>query len=170
MTQHDDDPFAPKTESGLKPETVHVKKSDNPLSSDALLAAQNDKVVVTLKGGAGYDAPWIVIHAADVQDAHNHFVGDNSKLLVDLMSRVQTASKEFVGRAPAREVVNAAAPAPTSNVPAGAQSAPNNETRQCKHGAMTYKTGSKGGRTWKAFMCPTPKGAPDQCEPQWIRD
>lgn len=164
MTQHDDDPFAPKTEEAP---AVRGKFPDNPVSADAIRLAElqsDNKVVVTLKGGASFSDPWIVIHANSVEDADSQM---DAKLAA-LMEKTQKVAKKFVelggGSAPT------AAPAPTSNVPAGAQSAPNNETRQCKHGAMTYKTGSKGGRTWRAFMCPTPKGAPDQCEPEWIRD
>lgn len=160
MTQHDDDPFAPKTE-----EVVQGKAPDNPESVLPIrrLGGDDNKVVVTLKGGASFSDPWIVIHANSVEEADAQM---DAKLAA-LMEKTHRVAKKFVevggGTAPA-------APAQTSSAPAGAQSAPNNETRQCKHGAMTYKTGSKGGRTWKAFMCPTPKGAPDQCDPQWIRD
>lgn len=41
--------------------------------------------------------------------------------------------------------------------------------RSCKHGGMTKRTGSGAKGPWKAFMCPSPKGTPDQCEPQWVR-
>lgn len=41
--------------------------------------------------------------------------------------------------------------------------------RSCKHGEMTKRTGSGAKGPWKAFMCPSPKGTPDQCEPQWVR-
>ena len=41
--------------------------------------------------------------------------------------------------------------------------------RTCKHGEMTRRTGSGAKGPWKAFMCPSPKGTPDQCEPGWIR-
>lgn len=164
MAQHDDDPFAPKTEEAP---VVQVRVPDNPRSADevmvAVAEAARDEVVVTLKGTG--ELPWIVIHTNSVANAVSHFNSD----LLTLMERAQNATVTFAGLRPAPVAVSSA-PTPTSNVPAGAQSAPNNETRQCKHGAMTYKTGSKGGRTWKAFMCPTPKGAPDQCEPQWIRD
>lgn len=41
----------------------------------------------------------------------------------------------------------------------------------CKHGAMTYKEGvsAKTGKPWKAWMCPSPKGTPDQCPADFIR-
>lgn len=41
--------------------------------------------------------------------------------------------------------------------------------RSCKHGEMTKRTGAGAKGPWKAFMCPSPKGTPDQCEPVWIR-
>jgi hypothetical protein len=41
--------------------------------------------------------------------------------------------------------------------------------KTCKHGEMTYRSGEKNGKTWKAYMCPSPKGTVDQCEPQFIR-
>jgi len=39
----------------------------------------------------------------------------------------------------------------------------------CKHGPMTYKTGTSSKGPWRAWMCPSPKGAPDKCETSWIR-
>jgi hypothetical protein len=39
----------------------------------------------------------------------------------------------------------------------------------CKHGSMTYKTGTSAKGPWRAWMCPSPKGAIDKCETSWIR-
>lgn len=47
--------------------------------------------------------------------------------------------------------------------------------RSCKHGPMTKRQGASAKGPWKAYMCPTPKGTPDQCdalflkrnEPEW---
>lgn len=41
--------------------------------------------------------------------------------------------------------------------------------KQCKHGSMKLRTGAGAKGPWKAWMCPSPKGTPDQCEPIWIR-
>jgi hypothetical protein len=41
--------------------------------------------------------------------------------------------------------------------------------RTCKHGQMSTRTGSGAKGPWKAYMCPSPKGTPDQCEPIWLR-
>lgn len=53
--------------------------------------------------------------------------------------------------------------------PSTRSSAPTTGSKACKHGEMTFRTGEKNGRTWKAYMCPSPKGTADQCEPQFIR-
>jgi hypothetical protein len=40
----------------------------------------------------------------------------------------------------------------------------------CKHGPMIYRESKPGAaKAWRAYFCPTPKGTPDQCEPQWIK-
>lgn len=41
--------------------------------------------------------------------------------------------------------------------------------KTCKHGVMSQRTGSGAKGPWKAYMCPSPKGTPDQCEPVWLR-
>ena len=37
---------------------------------------------------------------------------------------------------------------------------------------MIYREGvsQKTGKQWKGYFCPTPKGAPDQCAPQFLKD
>ena len=42
-------------------------------------------------------------------------------------------------------------------------------TPMCRHGAMEWKTGNKNGKEWRAWMCSAAKGAPDKCDPQWVR-
>lgn len=41
--------------------------------------------------------------------------------------------------------------------------------RNCKHGPMTKRQGSSAKGPWKGYMCPTPKGTPDQCEPIFLK-
>ena len=58
--------------------------------------------------------------------------------------------------------------APVSDYPTQTNTAsPSGKT--CKHGPMTPRTGNGAKGPWKAYMCPSPKGTPDQCEPEWIR-
>ena len=40
----------------------------------------------------------------------------------------------------------------------------------CPHGTMVLRKSQPGApKTWAAYMCPSPKGTADQCEPQWCR-
>jgi hypothetical protein len=60
------------------------------------------------------------------------------------------------------------APAPVQQPVQDASSA-TPSAPMCRHGAMEWKTGSKNGKDWKAWMCSAPKGAADKCDPQWVR-
>lgn len=163
MTDIDDDPFAPKT-----------AVADNPVSSDAgrppavvKTAAVGDgegKIVLTYKEGAGFDSSWTVVHANSVEDAKAILKDPEFKELLDLSKKAAAYFRG--GSTPSAPAAPAQA---RSNAPAAAEAAPDGDSRQCKHGEMVYRTGSKNGRTWKAFMCPSPKGTPDQCDAEWIR-
>ena len=41
--------------------------------------------------------------------------------------------------------------------------------KQCKHGNMSFKSGTGAKGPWKGWFCPSPKGTPDQCQPVFIR-
>ena len=69
-----------------------------------------------------------------------------------------------------------AASAPTSNVAYAAQAlggtpvaAAPDGGKQCKHGAMSFKTGTSAKGPWQGWMCAAPKGAADKCETIWVR-
>lgn len=175
MTDIDVDPFAPKA-----PEPVVVESGSGgagaqgtapvvKIGGSAKVPGEG-KLVTTLKGGASFTDPWIVLHAESLEETEEFFSEANAKRVAALMERVQNAGKHFVSLGGGSTPSAPAAPAqPRSNTPAGAQSAPDGDTRQCKHGEMQYKTGSKNGRTWKGFFCPTPKDTPDQCSPEFLR-
>lgn len=57
--------------------------------------------------------------------------------------------------------VPAAAPVATAAPAAGAH--------VCQHGPMTYRTGNGAKGPWQGYFCPTPKGTPGQCDPQFVR-
>lgn len=38
----------------------------------------------------------------------------------------------------------------------------------CQHGQRIGREGNGAKGPWRAFFCPTPKGTPDQCDPQWV--
>ena len=91
-------------------------------------------------------------------------------LLVEFQMNVLDYVKGIEG-IPTGTPAPVAAPALTVVPPTPAFApATNSDSRTCKHGPMTYKTGvGKTGAPWKAYMCPAPKDASDKCDPQWIR-
>jgi hypothetical protein len=148
-----------------------IPRGPKPLKKESV-SSEDGKITVTFKGGSAFDAPWIVLHAKDTADALDQVSGTNATALADLMTRVQQAAGHFVGLAPAKAPVAAGTGSVVSSAPpAGAVSAPGGESRTCAHGEMSFKSGvgASNGKPWKAFMCPTPKGTPGQCPPEWIR-
>ena len=80
---------------------------------------------------------------------------------------IKSTSNELSGGSSAPSVASVAAAfnaTPVQDVAASAGTAP-----VCKHGPMNYKTGTSAKGPWRAWMCPSPKGAPDKCETSWIR-
>lgn len=56
--------------------------------------------------------------------------------------------------------------APAAAAPVAA--APAQSGNSCKHGAMVYREGTGKRGPWRAYFCPAPKGAPDQCDPHFL--
>jgi len=54
--------------------------------------SDRDRVTVTMKGGSGFDAPWIVLHAKDVDEA-NKLLDDTEQY--GLVSKVIANSRRF---------------------------------------------------------------------------
>ncbi|GAB4584449.1 hypothetical protein [Nocardia sp. IFM 10818] len=170
------DPFSSASEAQDTQPTNGGSVFDAPAAPAAAPArpaapSGDGKVVLTFKGGAGYDAPWVVIHAADLQDAYNQVSAENAALLASVMQETQRAGQYFSGLGGS---------APKGGTGGGGQqrqqqrapqeSAPGGESRQCQHGEMQFKSGvGKNGKPWKAFMCPAPRNAPDQCSPEFLR-
>jgi hypothetical protein len=70
--------------------------------------------------------------------------------------------------APAAPTVAAVAQA-FNATPVAQAPAPSGGGNTCKHGAMTFKTGTSSKGPWQGWMCSTPKGAPDKCDTIWVR-
>jgi hypothetical protein len=136
------------------PKKVPAKK---PVVKPAVSTDADGKVTMTLKGGSGFDAPWVVIHAADIPDAYEQLSGDNAALLVEVMNKVAKASKYFnglylVGTDTNGNIQTSAgprqgAPRQSQQPPAGAP--------ECPPG-WEFKSGvSKNtGKPWKGFFPP----------------
>ena len=145
----DIDPFADvpaddTAESITTPTDIDPKENKNNMTTSN--DSQNN-LTVTLKGGSGFDAPWIVIHAGTPQDAIDVLNTDTMKHLTELTQKV---AGKFAGMGPAK-----AAPAQNSNgQPQGAQQAPAGAP-DCPPG-WTFRSGvsKASGKPYKGFFPP----------------
>ena len=128
------------------------------------LVEDKTEVVGTLKGGGGFDAPWIVIHAASILDLKDQTSGGEADVLVEVMENLWKASKKFQELGGPTQ-----SSAPKSyGPPAGAAQSPDGETHQCKHGQMQYRSviAKASGKPYRVFACPHPVKA-EECDPIW---
>lgn len=131
------DPFAGLQADNNNTDTVSKKENNMDIVSE-----DQNKITVTLKGGAGYDAPWVVVHAANATDALETL---NDEDLKTVLERAKKIGAFFAGG-------SAGAQAPASNgQPAGAAQAPGGQTPP---EGYVFKSGvsKKNGRPWQAFM------------------
>ncbi|MEU7104257.1 hypothetical protein ABZ951_04250 [Streptomyces sp. NPDC046215] len=124
--------------------------------------ADGDKVRVTLKGGAGFDAPWITIDAPSVADAVAQLSRkDEVKALADAAAKAgayfaATGKAATSGAAPKRFENGKVTPAPNPAADTGAYT--------CNHGQRNFKDGG----AWAAYFCGG-RGLDksEQCPPLW---
>lgn len=173
---------APK-KTTRKPRTTTTKKETT--VSEPIVENTKTGISLTFKGGTSFDAPWLVGHLGSLEEAAV-FLGldpadyaSPDELLKAVLKAAWGAAAYFHGQAPEKPAggTNGGGGGNGGNGGGGArparQQAPGNETRHCEHGEMVFKSGTtqsgpKAGETWKAFMCPAPKGA-NQCKPQWVK-
>lgn len=84
-------------------------------------------------------------------------------------SLIKSTGADLGGNATAAAVANlqAAGLAPVAVAPQAAAPAAGGNT--CKHGAMSFKSGTSAKGPWQGWMCASPKGAPDKCDTIWVR-
>ena len=130
------------------------------------LVEDKTEVVGTLKGGGGFDAPWIVIHAASIRDLKDQISGGEADVLVEVMENLWKASNKFQSYGTVGKVLKESYP--TAAAPVGATQSPDGETHHCKHGTMVYRAGiaKASGKPYRLFGCPHPVKA-EQCDPIW---
>lgn len=116
----------------------------------------NGEVVLTFKGGTGFDAPWIVIHGADLEDAHRQ-VTDEAVLLASLMTQVAKAGSHFAANG-SKSSTQGGNTGGRGSAPQGATEGPSWAPPKHRDDAV-YKTGvSKAGKVWHAWMSPEKGG------------
>ena len=153
-------------------------------------------LTVTMKAGTGYDAPWVVVRADNANQLHERL--DAVRPGFPVISEVATELAAIFATAKGLGATGVETPAPTpppnvipvappqqawaATPPAQAQQswvvppqatsttapAPVAGGKTCIHGAMSFKSGTKNGKPWSGFFCPTPKGTQGQCDPVWV--
>lgn len=153
------DPFAIEedtTQNNSEADTANETDNTTTTTKENKAMAENTegKIVVTLKGGKGYEAPWIVIHANDVQDANAQL---NDEGLADLIKQTKKVAEFFNGGA------NTQAESGPKGQPQAATQAPNGQEPP---EGYVFKSGvGKNGRAWKAFM---PADRNSDLKPIWL--
>lgn len=112
------------TSVDVQPEAAASAPATKPAARKASVEDSNGKVVVTLKGGKGYEAPWIVLHCDTVAEANGLLSDEGLKELID---RTTKAGQYFAKQGGVAAPAPAAVPAPAgSGSPYGAPQKPKN--------------------------------------------
>jgi len=132
-----------------------------------MAANENTKFQVNFKTSNG---TLINLYATDVKDLETGLTD-----LAMVASLIKTTDAELNG---------GKAPAPTAEsvaqqfnaTPVVAAKEPNynpapavveGQAPSCKHGVMSFRTGTSARGPWKGWMCAAPKGATDKCSTIW---
>jgi len=112
------------------------------------------------------DGTLINLYATDVKELESGLAD-----LGMVASLIKSTGADLNGTALAAATAALSAQFATTPVatPAPVQVQSSDGSKNCKHGPMSYKTGTSAKGPWQGWMCPTPKGAPDKCDPIWVR-
>lgn len=132
-----------------------------PATSRISVESDHFPIKVTLKGGPGYDAPWLTHDFRSVEEADQILNGPDGARLAGVLTRVQAVAEFFVSKnsTPKTARSGGGSSAPTADsAPAWMGSAPS-----CDHGTKKYVTKLRGdGSRWHAWGCNGTKD--NQCE------
>jgi len=127
------------------------------------MATEGTKFQINYKVNDGTLINW---DAASVRELES----DLADLAMNAMNIRATGLEQSGGSGPAPAPTVAAVAASFNATPVQAAPAPVAAGgNACKHGPMTFKTGTSTKGPWQGWMCPTPKGAPDKCDTIWVR-
>lgn len=121
------------------------------------MAVEGTKFQVNFKTS---DGSLINLYAATVQELESGL----ADLSMNAANIKATAAELGAASAPSGTAYAAQA---LGGTPVAAAAA--GEAKTCKHGAMSFKTGTSARGPWQGYMCPAPKGAVDKCETIWVR-
>jgi len=128
-----------------------------------LAANENTKFQINYKLT---DGTLINLYASDVKDLETGLTD-----LSMVSALIRSTAGELSGFATANAVasITQAFPSatPVAVTPTGQDAA--GAVKMCKHGQMSYRTGTGQKGPWQGYMCAAPKGAVDKCETIWVR-
>ncbi len=128
-----------------------------------MAANENTKFQINYKLA---DGTLINLYAADVKDLETGLV-DLSMVAQLIKSTAADLGGSNATAAAVQNIQAAFNATPVAVTSTGQDAA--TATKMCKHGAMSYKSGTSAKGPWQGYMCPSPKGAPDKCETIWVR-
>ena len=125
------------------------------------MATEGTKFQVNFKTA---DGTLINLYAATVTELETGL----ADLAMNSMN-IKTTAAELGSTQPRAAAPTAASVAQAFNATPVAPTAPAGGGNTCAHGEMVFKSGTSTKGPWKGYMCPTPKGAADKCDPIFVR-
>ena len=128
-----------------------------------MAANENTKFQINYKLN---DGTLINLYASDVKDLETGLAD-----LGMVATLIRTTGGDLTGyiAPPAPTVASVAESFGATPVAAPAPVVTEGQAPTCKHGNMTFRTGTSARGPWKAWMCSAPKGAVDKCDPIFLR-
>jgi hypothetical protein len=126
-----------------------------------MAANENTKFQINYKLN---DGTLINLYATDVKDLETGLAD-----LGMVATLIKSTGSDLHGGAPAPTVASVAESFNATPVAAPAPVVTEGQAPTCKHGNMTFRTGTSARGPWKAWMCSAPKGAVDKCDPIFLR-
>jgi hypothetical protein len=125
-----------------------------------MAANENTKFQVNFKTSSG---TLINLYATDVKDLETGLTD-----LSMVASLIKTTDKELNGgRASVPEPTVDSVAQAFNATPVAAPAVVEGQAPSCKHGVMSFRTGTSARGPWKGWMCAAPKGATDKCATIW---
>ncbi|MFF3673596.1 hypothetical protein ACFYYS_06345 [Streptomyces sp. NPDC002120] len=145
-----------------------LNKNDITIKQEKNMSENKTGITTTIKFGASFDAPWSVLHTADVNEANAILEAPEFAQYAQNVVTYAKAAQGLYG--PVAPAAPAARPAPAAGDALAGLGGAQQQGKTCAHGAMSYRESKPGApKTWKAYFCPTPQGTPNQCKPEFLR-
>ena len=127
-----------------------------------MAANENTKFQVNFKTSSG---TLINLYATDVKDLETGLT--DLSMVSTLIKSTETDLNGGNAAGVAVQNIQAAFNATPVPNPVAAPAVVEGQAPSCKHGVMSFRTGTSARGPWKGWMCAAPKGATDKCSTIW---